>query len=138
MKKKNKEKISISGNDLFNGLRFLMVAILVLACILSIVDKSYHLIQWPTSYENIVGVSSQIITAVVSLVVSIIGIAISLQNEVFFGIKITKLYALRVTKHYSILEIIIISILLCALNLAFYMCGLTIAAIGTLLVALFS
>lgn len=71
------------------------------------------------------------------MIVSVIGIAISLQNETFFGVKSTKIYALRKVKHYSILAIIIISILICTLNLVFYMLDLTIAAIGTLLVALF-
>ena len=101
----------------------------------SIEDRVCGIIHWPVGYDNIVGVSSQIITAIITLVISIIGIAISLQNEEFFGVKITKLYALRVSKHDSILAIIIISIFLCVFNLVFYMLGLIIAAIGTLIVS---
>ena len=132
MKKEKKEKttkIKVAGNCSFVWYNILLIIILVGTTVFSIVDKYYNLIAWPAGYENVIGVSSQIITAIVTLVVSIIGIAISLQNEEFFGVKITKLYALRVTKHYAILNIIVTSILLCALNLAFYMFGLTIAAI---------
>lgn len=65
------------------------------------------------------------------MIVSIIGISISLQNEKVFGIKLTTLYALRKRKHYSVLQIIIISISFCALNIAFYMLDLKAAVIGT-------
>ena len=131
-----KKEIKVAGKCSFVWYNVLLIVILLGAIGFSIADKYCGLIAWPASYDNVIGVSSQIITAIVSLVVSIIGIAISLQNEVFFGVKLTKLYALRVTKHYSILKIIVASILLCALNLALYMFGLTVAAIGTLLVAL--
>lgn len=135
-KEKKKKNIKVAGNCSFVWYNILLIIILLGTTVFSIVDRYYNLIVWPAGYENVIGVSSQIITAIVTLVVSIIGIAISLQNEEFFGVKLTKLYALRVTKHYSILKIIVTSILLCALNLAFYMFGLTMAAIGTLLVAL--
>ena len=131
-----KKEIKIAGNGSFVWYNILMLIILLASVSFSIADKCIGIILWPANYENIIGVSSQIITAIASLVVSIIGIAISLQNEEFFGVRITKLYALRVTKHYSILKIIVTSILLCALNLTLYMCGLTFGAIGTLMVAL--
>lgn len=102
----------------------------------SIIDRVYHIICWPNDFADALGVAVQIMVAVVSLAVSIIGIAISLQNEEFFGVKLTKLYALRKGKHYSILKIIIISILLCVSNLLFYMFQLNIAVIGTLIVSL--
>ena len=136
MCKKRANKVAISGNGLFNILRFVMGFILVGSCLISIANRFYHFIEWPGAYDNIVGVAAQIITAIISLVVSIIGIAISLQNENFFGIEITKLYGLRVNKHCPILNVILSSISLCVLNLLFYMVGLTIASIGTMLVAL--
>jgi len=136
MEKQTEKKGSISGDRLFtwshNSLKF----ILLLAFIISIINKASPMINWSIDFENTVGVAVQIITAIISLVASIIGIAISLQNEDFFGVKITKLYALRVNKHYSILEIILISIFLCVLNLVFYMAGLIIAVIGTLFVSI--
>lgn len=135
-KEKKKKNIKVAGNCSFVWYNILLIIILLGTTFFSIADKYCNFVPWPKDYENVIGVSSQIITAIVTLVVSIIGIAISLQNEEFFGVKITKLYALRATKHYSILCIIITSVLLCALNLAFYMFGLTMAAIGTLLVVL--
>ena len=111
-KEKKKKTIKVAGNCSFVWYNILLVSILLGTTIFSIVDKYYNLIVWPAGYENVIGVSSQIITAIVTLVVSIIGIAISLQNEEFFGVRITKLYALRVTKHYPILQIIVTSILL--------------------------
>lgn len=102
----------------------------------SILDSIFNLIPWDEEYCDVIGVSSQIITTLISMVVSIIGIAISLQNEEYFGVTITKLYALRKECHYSIQNIIIISIVLSALNLTFYMLDLTVAAIGSLLVAI--
>lgn len=136
MKSKKNKRVSISGNYFFVCYRITLCIILVNSLAFSIADRVYDITCWPTGYEDIVGVSSQIITAIISLVVSIIGIAISLQNEEFFGVKITKLYALRANKHYSILAIILIAISLCVLNLIFYMLGLTIAAIGASIVSL--
>lgn len=136
MENKKVKKVSVSNNSLFEQYCQTMAFILIVSLMFSIVDKRCNIIKWPEGYEDIIGVSTQIITALVSLVVSIIGIAISLQNEDFFGVKIRKLYALRRKDHYSILSIILISIFICTLNLSFYMFGLTIATIGTLLVGL--
>ena len=83
--------------------------------VLSIYDQCVGLFIWPEQYENAIATASQVITGIISLVVSIVGIAISLQNDDYFGIKITKLYRLRVEKHYSIIGIIILSISLGAL-----------------------
>lgn len=137
MKNKKEKKISIPGNCLFSWYRCIRIVLIIGSLAFSIADRVYHIICWPNGYENIVGVSSQIITALVSLVVSIVGIAISLQNEEIFGVKVTKLYALRVSKYYSVLKVIVISIVLCTLNLMCYMLGLTIAAIGVLIASLF-
>lgn len=136
MRKRKEQKVIISGNLIFVLVRTLLVVIFCVTLFFSILDKKYQIIPWPEGYENTIAVSSQIITAVVTLVVSIIGIAISLQGDEFFGVKITKLYALRVSKHYSILKIIVFSILICVSNLTFYMLGLTVAAIGSLVVGI--
>ncbi|MCI9606483.1 MAG: hypothetical protein HFF03_07425 [Oscillospiraceae bacterium] len=81
MKNKKGKKVSIPGNCFFDWCRCIRIVLIIGSLAFSIVDKVYHIICWPDGYENIVGVSSQIITALVSLVVSIVGIAISLQNE---------------------------------------------------------
>lgn len=135
MKNMNEKKVVISGNKVFMCYNTVLIVILVVSIIISIIDKVNNVFSLPYGYENVISVSSQIIITIISLVVSIIGIAISLQNEDFFGVKITKIYALRVNKHYSILEIILISIFLSLLNLTFYMLGLTIAAIGSIIVS---
>ncbi len=136
MKKKRNKRIKIVGRSSFVWYNVLMFGILFGSLAFSIVDKCQKVIPSLENYEDAIGVAAQIITGIASLVVSIIGIAISLQNEDYFGVKITNLYALRVSKHYSILEIIVASIFLCILELVFYMLGLTIAAIGTLVVTL--
>lgn len=135
MKRKRQKKVSIRGNCSFIWHKIVLVSILSVSIALSILDRLYHIVSWPDGFENIVEVSLQIITTIISLIVSVIGIAISLQNEEFFGVKITKLYALRVSKHDSILKIIILSIILCVLNLLFYIFNLTIAALGTSVVS---
>ncbi len=91
-----KMQVKIHGDKFFTLYNVIMLVILVGSITFSVIDKCTRIIVWPTNYENFIGVSSQIITAIASLVVSMIGIAISLQNEEFFGVKITKLYALRV------------------------------------------
>lgn len=129
--------VKLKGNNSFFWHNLILLLLLLGSIFFSILDAHFRIIPWPQGYENIIGVSSQIITAIATLVASIIGIAISLQNEEFFGVKLTKLYSLRVRKHYPILKIIVVSIVLCVVNLVCYMCGLTFAAIGTLFVALF-
>ena len=136
MKKRKEKKVALPGKVSFVLHNVFLSLILLVSLCASILDNLFGIVPWPDDYSTVISVSSQIITGIVSLVVSIISIAISLQNEEFFGIKITKLYALRAEKHYSILHIILVSIFLCAINLVFYMLGLTMAAIGTLLVAL--
>lgn len=127
--------VSIKNEKTIYYFNALLIAIFIGSLVLSIENKIMQFWNLPENYCDVVGVSSQIITTILSLIVSVIGIAISLQNESFFGVRSTKIYALRKAKHYSILNIILISIFICAFNLAFYMLDLTIAAIGTLLVA---
>lgn len=136
MKNKKTKKIRRSGRLSFWLFNIMLFAIILGAASLSLFCKGDAMLPLDADYRDVIGVSSQIITAIITFVVSIIGIAISLQNEDYFGVKVTKLYALRVKKHYSILSIILISIFLCALNLAFYMIDLTVAALGVLLASL--
>lgn len=134
--KKRKKSVKIAGNSGFVFFNIMLVLIIAGSIVLSLMDILCQLIPWPCGFEDAIGVSTQIITSIASLVVSIVGIAISLQNEEFFGTKISRLYTLRVTKHYSILKIILLSIFLCFLNLVCYMLGLTLATLGTALATL--
>lgn len=135
MRRKKEPVVSIPHKYSFGWFIFICCFILIASIVLSISNKYLKIISWPSNYNDVIGVSTQILTAILSLVVSIIGIAISLQNEDYFGVKITKLYSLRKEKHFSIRQIIIISIVLCVINLIFYMLNLPIAAIGTMIVA---
>lgn len=96
--------VKLKGNNSFFWHNLILLLLLLGSIFFSILDAHFRIIPWPQGYENIIGVSSQIITAIATLVASIIGIAISLQNEEFFGVKLTKLYSLRVRKHYPILK----------------------------------
>jgi len=87
MKKKRNKRIKIVGRSSFVWYNVLMFAILFGSLAFSIVDTCQNVVPWPENYENTIGVATQIITGIASLVVSIIGIAISLQNEDFFGVK---------------------------------------------------
>ena len=121
MKKRKKTAVSIKSKNTIKYFNALLITIFITSFALSITNKVFPFLIWPESYCDVIGVSSQIITTLLSLIVSVVGIAIPLQNETFFGISSTKIYSLRKVKHYSILTIIIISILICTLNLIFYM-----------------
>ena len=136
MCKKKKATIKIAGNFVFSLFNIMLFCLIVGSILLALLDMQYGLIAWSEGFDDAIGVSTQIITSIASLVVSIIGIAISLQNEEYFGTKISRLYTLRVTKHYSILQIIFLSIVFCIVNLSCYMLGLTLATLGTALATL--
>lgn len=131
-----KNGVKIDGNIGFFIYNIVLTIMFLGATVFSIIDKLHAVLTWPEEYSNVIGVASQVVTAIIVLVVSIIGIAISLQSEAFFGVEVTKLYALRSAKHYSILAIIVIAVFLSVCNLLFYMCGLTFASIGIFVVAI--
>lgn len=136
MRRKKDVTSRLSGKGSFAMFNALMILIVAGSIGFSVADKIYGIIPWSDGFADVIGVVVQVITAMVALIVSVVGIAISLQNEEFCGIKIKKLYSLRVKKHYSIVTIILISILLCSINLACYVMGLIMGAFGTTFVAL--
>lgn len=136
MNKLQRKKVNISGKYSFICYCTIMGIIFTISLIASIIDHTTQLIDWPTEYENTIGVILQIVVTIITMIISIIGISISLQNENIFSCKLTTLYALRKRKHYSILQIIIISISLCTLNITFYMLNLKVAVIGTSIASL--
>ena len=129
MSKNKLGAVSGSSNCWLCGIRVFRVVILMASLLVSIWDKRCCIISWPSGFLDSIGVSLQIISALVALVVSIIGITISLQNEDFLGIKTTKLYALRVKKNYSVRDIIFISIILCVWAVICYLLKLVLAVI---------
>lgn len=131
------EKISIPGKRSFICCCAIMGIIFIMSFVISVIDRTHQLINWPDGYGDIIGVALQVIITIVTMIISIIGISISLQNENVFGCKLTTLCALRKRIHYSFLQIIIISISLCIFNIAFYMLDLKAAVIGTSITSLF-
>ncbi len=116
MCKRKSKPIRESNNYLFTiliGVQLLFVFVFG-AC-------DFFKIPCPEELQNAIGVAMQIITALAAVVISIIGISISLQNEEVFGTKTTKLYNLRSEKNYSVKCIVIIPIALCTLSTIFYL-----------------
>ena len=115
MCKRKSKPIRESNNYLFTiliGVQVLFVFVFG-AC-------AFFKIPCPEELQNAIGVAMQIITALAAVVISIIGISISLQNEEVFGTKTTKLYNLRL-EPYSVKCIVIIPIALCTLSTIFYL-----------------
>lgn len=90
MCKRKSKPIRESNNYLFTILIGVQVLFMFVfgAC-------AFFKIPCPEELQNAIGVAMQIITALATVVISIIGISISLQNEEVFGTKTTKLYNLR-------------------------------------------
>lgn len=131
-RKKNKT-VHISGNLAFDWFNAILIIIFIICLTFSVIDKINPIIEWERwseDYSNIIAVSAQIITTIIGAIVSIIGVAISLQNNEIFGVTASQLYSLRAEKHYSLQGIIIISVVLCAVNTLFYIMDLTVAALG--------
>ena len=108
----------------------LMIIALVVLVILSFLDKKYSLYKWSADIDSKVSMSVQVLTSVVSLIASTIGIAITLQNDEYYGIKTYQLYALRKKKHYSVTQIIVISVVIFIVSIIFYYINYYIASIG--------
>ena len=136
MAKQEKRKIRIKCQRNFYVWLTAQATVLIASFVLSLYDRKVAIFDWTEEIQNVMGILSQVMTSIISLIVSIIAISISLQNEEFFGVKVTKIYSLRVKPCYSIRDIIIISIGICVVNLIFYIAGLYIAMIGTMIVAL--
>ena len=113
MCKRKSKPIRESNNCLFTILIGVQVLFVFGAC-------AFFKIPCPEELQNAIGVAMQIITALAAVVISIIGISISLQNEEVFGTKTTKLYNLRL-EPYSVKCIVIIPIALCTLSTIFYL-----------------
>ncbi len=80
-----------------------------------------------------IGTAAQIVTATVGVIVSVIGISISLQSEEFFGITVTELYNLRKRRHYSIPCIIELSFCFCIAIGGSYLLDKYVSAIGLMI-----
>lgn len=121
------------GSIFFVEFNILFLATIATSIVLSFLDKKYCWIHWNL---NSVGVSCQIVTTIVSFVVSTIGIAISLQKDNCWGISIKEFNNLRVDLRYPTALFIVLAIMFSAVNAIFYVAEMIIASIGVAFVAL--
>ena len=84
-----------------------------------IADLFIHLVPRESNIDlfDAVGIVSQVITAIITCVISILGISFSIQDYVKFETKIKDLLTLRVDKHFSFLSAVLISFSLVICNL---------------------
>lgn len=123
MRIKNKKPIKIN-NTMFWIINSVMIVILISAIVFEIINCKKHLINYTDEkYENVINsisIASQIIASIATCVLSIIGIAFSLQSNEYFGIKIRDIDKMRVKLRYPILYIFLISISLTFFSVVFY------------------
>lgn len=111
---------------------FCMPIIFVASIILSICDVKYNWLYNVSSDRliNAIGIGCQIVSSVICCLISILGISFSLQDSEYFGIKINKLFALRIDKHFSFKWSFIISIIILVMNVISYILNWLIMCLG--------
>ena len=77
--------MNIVINKLFFIINTIMVLILVASIFLSIYNLNHQFIKWPNNYSDTIGVSSQIITAIIALVVSVLQSVLTLMSAYAFS-----------------------------------------------------
>lgn len=119
-KKERNKKNKIEGNFVFLASNLLLCVLILLSACFSSICNQCSLIVWFENNYEIVDNIFQVIISIVTLVVSLISISISMQSDKIFGVNISELYKLRIKKHYSILSIVLISIVLCIISSIYY------------------
>lgn len=132
-KKNSKEKCKVQKVDSSQILLFIIGGLIFgVALAGSICFNKVHTID--SLCDNSIGVVCQVVATIAACLASIIAISMSLQNDECFGIPVKKFSNLRVGFHFSISNILIVSIILLLVNVAFYVTGLLIASIGVALI----
>ena len=85
MKKRKEKKVSLPGKISFVLHNIFLSLILFVSLCASILDNLFGIVSWPDDYSTVISVSSQIITGIVSLVVSIDSDAIAKPSIVISG-----------------------------------------------------
>ena len=100
------------------------VAMLIALVFLGLASVNYSIKvcdeTFVTAYGGLVSVLCQIVISVACCIVSVLGIAISLQNEKIYGISRRRFDKLRAGVHFTILGIIIMALLLSVLSIVAY------------------
>ena len=120
--KKEKQEIKTIRNIGFWTINVIMALILVASIVFELLNKKniYIDFQNDKNIVNSLGVASQIISAVVTCILSTIGISFSLQNNEYFHIKVRDINAMRVRKHYSYLFTFLFNLILLFGNIFCY------------------
>ncbi|MGN0812482.1 MAG: hypothetical protein ACI4MQ_03120 [Candidatus Coproplasma sp.] len=155
MSKQKKERKKVAKKEIFDILKhgwegfknwvkaynsnifFVILNVIFLIAIIGSIAFSiyYKWCNFDDGMSNAVGILSQVITAIVSFVTSIIGISISLQTNVCLGIPFKDFSKLRVGLHYPIAVFVTLSISLTALNVGLYVADMLVASITVAVVA---
>ncbi|HCG57802.1 MAG TPA: hypothetical protein DEV78_01110 [Clostridiales bacterium] len=130
--KKEKQEIKTIRNIGFWTVNVIMTLILVTSIVLELLNKKNIYIDFQNDQNivNSLGVASQIISAVVTCILSTIGISFSLQNNEYFHIKVRDINAMRVRKHYSYLFTFLFNLILLFGNILCYCVSWYILNIG--------
>lgn len=124
---KDKKKKRVVNKKGFIFINILFLVLFVSSIILSLIDRCYWHIMWGDGQS--IGVLCQVVTTLNTFITSIIGITISLQNDECYGVKFKIFNNLRIDLHYSIVGIIILSILFSVLNIFFYLINWVFASL---------
>lgn len=130
--KKEKQEIKAIRNIGFWTVNVIMTLILVTSIVLELLNKKNIYIDFQNDQNivNSLGVASQIISAVVTCILSTMGISFSLQNNEYFHIKVRDINAMRVRKHYSYLFTFLFNLILLFGNIFCYCVSWYILNIG--------
>ena len=136
--KKEKQEIKTIRNIGFWTINVIMALILVASIVLELLNKKNIYIDFQNDQNivNSLGVASQIISAVVTCILSTIGISFSLQNNEYFHIKVRDINAMRVRKHYSYLFTFLFNLILLFGNIFCYCVSWYILNIGMGLISI--
>lgn|GEM_PF-5052608 len=134
---KMKQNIISKNNAAFVVINFAIILLLLVAIGMEIVNKTISKFwNYSNDFVNAVGIGSQVITAIVACVLSIIGISFSLQGNSYFGVAIRDLNAMRIRHRYSKLSIFIIAIVLLFGAIITYSINCMIVCVGIGVVAI--
>lgn len=124
---------SIAINKWFSLMNFGFVVVLFVSIYIQF--KFPKLLNVNFLNGDSIGVTGQIVCGIVCSVISLIGIACSLQDDEFLGIKTKDLLSMRVKWHYKISFSIVISIILVGLNTFFYLLEQYVICIGIFIIS---
>lgn len=117
------DKIHQSNREFWIGIMLLLISSAVYGMFIFL-EKIVKCIEWSQAeLSNAVGVICQIVSTIVTCVISIQGIAFSLQSNLYYGVSLHMFYAMRRKPHFSFRTSTIISFVLLAQSMIGYLIG---------------